>query len=121
MLILFDHGTPRGIASWLPGHTVKEARTQGWDRLTNGELLKAAEEAHFDLLLTTDKNIRHQQNLARRRIAIVVLGKGRWRLVRPSIAAVDRGSECGRARKLHRSCYTGLIGGKHLCTRLSLL
>lgn len=43
MLILFDHGTPRGIASYLPEHTVKEARAQGWDRLTNGELLKAAE------------------------------------------------------------------------------
>jgi hypothetical protein len=39
MLILFDHGTPRGIASYLLGHTVKEARAQGWDQLTNGELL----------------------------------------------------------------------------------
>jgi len=36
MLILFDHGTPRGIARHLSEHTVKEARAQGWDRLTNG-------------------------------------------------------------------------------------
>jgi len=61
MLILFDHGTPRGIARALHLHTVKEARAQGWDTLSNGELLKAAEEAGFDVLLTTDKNLRFQQ------------------------------------------------------------
>lgn len=47
MLILFDQGTPRGIARWLLDHTVKEAKSQGWDRLTNGELLNAAERAGF--------------------------------------------------------------------------
>ncbi|MFN0105527.1 MAG: hypothetical protein ACKV2U_26000 [Bryobacteraceae bacterium] len=74
MLILFDHGTPRSIARWLTSHTVVEAFTKGWDRLVNGELLKAAENAGFDLLLTTDKNMKYQQNLKDRRIAIVVLG-----------------------------------------------
>jgi len=81
MLILFDHGTPRSIARWLQGHTVIEAIERGWDRLSNGALLKAAEEAGFDLLLTTDKNIQYQQNniqyqqnLKDRRIAIVILG-----------------------------------------------
>jgi len=56
--------------------------------LTNGELLTAAEHAGFDVLLTTDKNLRYQQNLEARRIAIVVLGKGRWKLIRPAIASV---------------------------------
>jgi hypothetical protein len=88
MLVLFDQGTPRGIARWLTNHTVKEAKSQGWDKLTNGELLTAAEQAGFDLLLTTDKNLRYQQNLEGRRIAIVVLGKGRWRLIRPLISSV---------------------------------
>ncbi|HET9283150.1 MAG TPA: DUF5615 family PIN-like protein [Candidatus Angelobacter sp.] len=88
MLILFDQGTPRGIARWLVGYIVKEAREQGWDTLTNGELLKAAEENGFDVLVTTDKNLIHQQNLKGRRLAIVVLGKGRWRLIRPLIATV---------------------------------
>jgi hypothetical protein len=74
MLVLFDHGTPRSITRWLHGHTVEEAVARGWDRLTNGELLKVAEEAGFDVLLTTDKNIQYQQNLKGRRIAIVVLG-----------------------------------------------
>jgi hypothetical protein len=60
MLILFDHGTPRGISRALQGHIVKEARAQGWDTLNNGDLLKAAEEAGFDVLLTTDTNLPHQ-------------------------------------------------------------
>ena len=51
-----------------------EAIARGWDRLANGALLKAAEEAGFDVLLTTDKNIRYQQNLTGRHIAIVILG-----------------------------------------------
>src|SRR4051794_20031022 len=90
MRILFDNGTPRGVASGLLGHTVDECRSLGWDTLRNGELLDAAEAAGFEVLLTTDRNIRHQQNLTDRQIAIVVLGKGRWRLIKdrlPEIAA----------------------------------
>jgi hypothetical protein len=90
MRVLFDNGTPRGIASALPGHIVEEARSRGWDILKNGELLDAAEAEGYDVLLTTDRNIRYQQNLTGRRIAVVVLGKGRWRLVKnrlPAIAA----------------------------------
>ncbi|MEQ1910002.1 MAG: hypothetical protein ABMA15_14330 [Vicinamibacterales bacterium] len=70
-----------------------EARARGWDRLENGALLTAAESAGFDVLVTTDKNIRYQQNLTGREIAIVVLGKGRWRVIKPYVervvAAVD--------------------------------
>ncbi len=73
MLILFDHGAPWGVARALRGHTVVTARERGWDRLNNGALLKAAEEAGIDLLFTTDQRIRHQQNLTGRKIAIVVL------------------------------------------------
>jgi hypothetical protein len=51
-----------------------QAIARGWDRLTNGELLRVAEEAGFDIFLSTDKNIRYQQNLTGRRIAIVILG-----------------------------------------------
>jgi hypothetical protein len=83
MRILFDHGTPRGIAPALVGHTVITAYAQGWDRLNNGALLRAAEDAAMDVLLTTDQGIRYQQNLADRQIAIVVLtGTTRWTRVR---------------------------------------
>jgi len=82
MRILFDHGTPSGIAGVLSGHDVTEAIERGWDRISNGELLMAAETEGFDILLTTDKRIRYQQNLTGRRIAIVVLGNSTWRVVR---------------------------------------
>jgi hypothetical protein len=83
MLILFDHGTPRGLARALSGHTIFTAQTKGWDRLTNGALLDAAEEAAFDILLTTDRRIRYQQNLTGRKIALVVLtGTTKWSRVR---------------------------------------
>lgn len=82
MRILFDHGTPSGIARCLAGHSVTEARELGWDKISNGDLLNAAEGAGFDVLLTTDKNIRYQQNLTRRRISIVVLGNSQWPVVR---------------------------------------
>jgi hypothetical protein len=82
MRILFDHGTPSGIADALSAHEVTEARERDWDTISNGELLKAAEAAGFDLLLTTDKGIRYQQNLKGRRIALVVLGDSKWRIVR---------------------------------------
>ena len=88
MRVLFDNGTPRGVASALSDHTVEEARSRGWDTLRNGELLDAAEGAGFDVLLTTDRNIRYQQNLTGRRIAIVVLGKGRWRIIRNRLLAI---------------------------------
>ena len=82
MRILFDHGTPSGTAKALAGHEVTEAIDRGWDRISNGELLKVAEEAGFDVLLTTDKNLRYQQNLSGRKIAVVVLGDSTWRFVR---------------------------------------
>jgi hypothetical protein len=81
MLILFDHGTPAPLQSFLKEHTVKKTKDLGWNILSNGELLKVAEEAAFEVFLTTDKNIRYQQNLAKRIIAIVVLGNSRWPVV----------------------------------------
>jgi hypothetical protein len=82
MRVLFDHGTPSGIAKALSPHEVTEARERGWDAISNGELIDAAEAAGFDLLLTTDKRIRYQQNLTNRKIAVVVLGNSTWRIVR---------------------------------------
>jgi hypothetical protein len=67
---------------------VTEARAHGWDELENGELLNEAEAAGFEVLVTTDKNLRYQQNLTGRKIALVVLGKGRWRLIKPYVARV---------------------------------
>ena len=78
MRILFDNGTPNPIARSLVGHEIAFARQIGWQELKNGELLRQAEEAGFELLLTSDKNIRYQQNLSGRKIAIIVLGNQQW-------------------------------------------
>ncbi len=69
----------------LKSHTVRTAFQQGWDRLVNGDLLNAAEQAGFDLLLTTDKNMSYQQNLSARKIAIVVLDRQQWPALAPHV------------------------------------
>ena len=111
MLVLFDNGTPRTLARFLiDRHTVTEARARGWDKLENGALLTAAAAAGFDVLVTTDKNIRHQQNLTGRQIAIVVLGKGRWSIIKPHVArvvaAISRATP-GSFAEIEMSSHTG--------------
>jgi hypothetical protein len=67
---------------------VVEATERGWDRLTNGDLIAAAEDAGFEVLLTTDKNMRYQQNLKDRKIAFVVIGNQQWPTLRRHIEMV---------------------------------
>jgi hypothetical protein len=104
MLILFDHGAPKGVARALRRHTVITAKSRGWDRLTNGALLAVAEEAQVDLLFTTDQGIRYQQNLVGRRIALVVLtGTTKWSSVKrhlERIAAVVDAAAPGSYREI---------------------
>jgi predicted nuclease of predicted toxin-antitoxin system len=89
MLVLFDNGTPRTLARFLiDRHTVTEARARGWEELENGDLLREAEAAGFEVLVTTDRDLSYQQNLKGRRIAIVVLGLGRWSLIRHRVSEV---------------------------------
>ena len=88
MRVLFDNGTPRGVAAALSNHVVEECRSRGWDSLSNGQLLDAADAAGFDVLLTTDRNMRHQQTLSGRKIAIVILSKARWKLIKGRLALI---------------------------------
>ena len=93
MLVLFDQGTPVPVAGSLPHHTVRTASQQGWASLGNGELLTVAEADGFDVFVTTDKNLRYQQNLSARRIAIVVVMHAQWPRLEPYVdlvaAAID--------------------------------
>lgn len=82
MFVLFDQGTPVPIRRFLKEHIVQTAAQRGWEELKNGDLLKAAEEAGFEVFLTPDKNIRYQQNLLIRTIALVVLGNSQWPALR---------------------------------------
>jgi predicted nuclease of predicted toxin-antitoxin system len=82
MKILFDNGTPKPIARVLTGRAITYARRIGRHELQNGELIQKAEEAGYEVLLSTDKNIQYQQNLSGRKIAPVVLGNQQWPLVK---------------------------------------
>ena len=77
MRILFDQGTPAPLRRDLAGHTVTTAYERGWSNLANGNLVRAA-EAEFDVFITTDQNLDYQQNLAGRRLAILVLPTTKW-------------------------------------------
>jgi hypothetical protein len=88
MLVLFDQSTPVPIRPFLKGHIVETAWQRGWDKLKNGDLLKAAEEAGFEVLVTPDKSIRYQQNLKNCTVAIVVLGNPQWPVLRHHVDRV---------------------------------
>jgi uncharacterized protein (DUF433 family) len=75
-------------APYLKGHVVRTAAQQGWDRLRNGDLIGAAEAAGFNMLLTTDRNMRYQQSLAGKKIAVLVLSRQQWGQLRPHVQLV---------------------------------
>jgi hypothetical protein len=89
MKILFDQGTPVPLRRFLLDHVVDTAYEQGWSALTNGDLLSMAEQNGYDLLITTDQNLRYQQNLANRQIAIVVVLSTSWPRIQPHINAIQ--------------------------------
>lgn len=73
MRILFDHNMPKRLRRHLIGHEVKTTREMRWEDLANGSLLRAAATDRFEVLLTLDKKIEHEQNLRKLPIAVVVL------------------------------------------------
>ena len=82
MRILFDHCTPRPLRRYLPEHIVDTAAERGWAEASNGNLLDHAERDGYDVVITADQNMRHQQDLARRRIALVALLSTSWPSIR---------------------------------------
>ncbi len=89
MRILFDNNVPVGVRVFLVQHEVRTILEMNWSpRLKNGELLKAAEAAGFDVLMTSDQNIRYQQNLDGRKLSLVVLGSNIWNVVRRHSVAI---------------------------------
>lgn len=82
MRILFDQGTPVPLKGFLSAHEIVTAHERGWGTLQNGDLLRTAEAAGFEVIITTDQNLRYQQNLAERRLAIVVLRTTSWPVIR---------------------------------------
>lgn len=88
MRILFDQGAPGPLRQFLAEHEVATTWQSGWSRLSNGELLDTAEAAGFELLITTDQNLRYQQDLSARRIAVLVLIPANWPTLAPHAQAI---------------------------------
>lgn len=88
MRVLFDQGTPAPLRSFLTNHEVVTAYEKGWATLRNGELLDAAEVDGFNVFVTTDQNLQHQQNLNERTLAVVVLSTTSWPRIKKSTSSV---------------------------------
>ena len=93
MRVLFDQGTPEPLRHSLTQHEVATAFERGWSKLKNGELLDAAEKEAFAVLVTTDSNLKYQQNLRSRRIAVVVLTTPSWPRIQRAIPSIIRAIE----------------------------
>lgn len=88
MQVLFDQGTPVPLRNFLNSHTVTTVHEKGWSRTRNGDLLRLAEEQNFEIFLTTDQNLKYQQNLTERSIAIVVLPTTSWPVIQKHTARI---------------------------------
>jgi len=82
--------TPEPLRHSLTHHDISTAYERGWAKLKNGDLLDAAENDNLEVLVTTDFNLRYQQNLASRRIAVVVLSSPSWPRIQRAIGAIVR-------------------------------
>jgi predicted nuclease of predicted toxin-antitoxin system len=85
--VLVDECLPEDLVEWLAEWDLRTVQKTGWAGVKNGELLRRAER-EFDLFLTADKNLRYQQNLKGRRLAILVLPSNRLKVLRPMIADI---------------------------------
>lgn len=88
MKILLDECTPRIVKKRLPQRDIRTVQEMGWSGIKNGDLLLAA-EGQFDVFITTDKNLRQQQNLAGRDLAILLLPTNQVPVVEALIPAID--------------------------------
>ena len=88
MKVLFDQGTPVPLRRHLRSHQVTTVYELNWSTLQNGILIARAEAADFDVLVTTDKNLKYQQNLSERRLAVVVLLSTSWPKIQAKVSAV---------------------------------
>lgn len=88
MKILFDQGTPVPLRRHLRLHEVTTAYELTWTTLRNGDLIAQAEAAGFEVLVTTDQNLKYQQNLRERILAVVVLLSTSWPKIQARVLAV---------------------------------
>jgi hypothetical protein len=91
--ILLDESIPAALRHLIAGHQVTPAYDMGWAGVSNGDLIAAAEADGFEVLITADRNIRYQQNLTGRQLALIVLSTNIWPTVpanpAPILSAIE--------------------------------
>ena len=90
--VLLDEQLPRHLARELRGHDVSTVQQKGWAGLKNGELLRMAADAGFDVFVTADRNLEFQQNLSQTGLGVILL-------VAPSNALEVASTCAGPARR----------------------
>ncbi len=90
MKILFDQGTPVPLRKYLIEHNVETVFERGWNQFENGDLIKSAEQEKFDIFITTDKNLKYQQNLSLRVITIIVLSTTSWTKIKEKVDEIAK-------------------------------
>ena len=118
MRILFDQGVPAPLRLVLEGHTIATAYEMGWAELQNGELLRSTEN-EFDALVTTDQSLRYQQNLAGRRLTILVLLTTSWPRIKAhevEVAEAVAGLRPGLSRAYCLGWARGIRATRHFGT-----
>ena len=88
MKILLDECVPWPMHKFLTGHECSTAQQRGWGGSKNGDLLRLAEK-EFNLFITSDQNIRYQQNMAGRQIAILELSTNDWRRIQAAAELIQ--------------------------------
>ena len=104
MKILFDQGTPLPLRAFLCNHDVFTLNYLGWSELANGQLLNKAQSENFACLVTTDQNLKYQQNLSTRQIALFVLSTTNWNRIKLRAFAI-----AGEIDKLTPKAYVEFI------------
>ncbi|PYS23081.1 MAG: hypothetical protein DMF72_10900 [Acidobacteria bacterium] len=101
MKILLDECVPWPMNRLLRQHSITSVQAQGWSGVRNSELLRRA-EAEFDLFITSDQNIRYQQNLAGKRIAIIELSTNDLRRIVATAALIEEAVDKVQPGELRR-------------------
>ena len=77
MKLIFDENVPLPLGKYFSNHILSTIQEEGWAGVDNGEIIELI-DGHFDVFILADKNLRYQQNLSSRRIAMVELPTNRW-------------------------------------------
>ena len=113
MRVLFDHNLPRNLRTSLgtvSAHELVTASFLKWGHLKNGDLLRAVEDAAFEVFVTGDGTLVHEQNLSSGRLAIIALSANNWPIVKhfiPQILAAIDGAAPGACVEVDCGEFSG--------------